>query len=704
MALLLHLSDLHLTDDPSAAALADHKVHVVDPADAATRHGRLRSSLEALGRALSAAGRSLDSIVITGDVTNSGSPGGFAILDAAMDALGPAGPARDRILVLPGNHDVDRLAARAGEDRFAQFRMLRDKGYRLAWLDDQEPTDGTVPQPLLAAADGSFVLGGLNSATYSGSSIKVEPELSAHLDRLRTLGEGDRGIAALLEAWESRGEADLARVSAAQLREMRTLLALPSATPGHPLRIVGLHHQLLPVSTIEEFKTFEPMTNLGELREWLTSNRVDLVLHGHKHHQRRYWDRIASDVGGRNHELAVLSAPSLVDASAASAAVGLLLDIPSGYARAQGILVIEVPVVSDGASYELGDLVADHVAIDTSLRRGLIEGESVEEVHHKLLALRDMYESLPMPLVCRVEDGSSALRMPNSIPDIPIETDTAENWFEETLEWWQRPVPGEAALFNHGQHLRADHGGHTAVEAMTTALGKKPWSSRAITVLMDPAAPHLGADFAAFVTVQFVFDGRQVDAIAYFRKQEMPHWWPINVAEIARLQREIITGMDANRQIRAGSITTITAIAMNGQGMPRVAVPRLDRRLDRQSGMLDLVLPLFGLGTQAGGATAAQWDQVFADWRPAPSGVADGDPRPKLGIASLRAVFLSVIQIAGNDRPELLTIRDALERLDNANSTYADADRATWAEVVRVQSDRTMEAVRRLLTEPSGQT
>lgn len=704
MALLLHLSDLHLTDDPSGVALADHKVRVVDPADAATRHGRLRSSLEALGRALSAAGKSLDSIVITGDVTDNGSPTGFAILDAAIDALGPAGPARDRILVLPGNHDVDRAAARVGQDRFAQFRVLRARGYRLAWLDEQEPADDTVPQPILAAADGSFILGGLNSANYSGSSLKVEPELSVHLAGLRARGKRDQGIAALLEAWESRGEADLARVGAAQLREMRTLLALTGATPGRPLRIVGLHHPLLPVSTIEEFKSFEPMTNLGELREWLTSNRVDLVLHGHKHHQRRYWDRIASDVDGRNHELAVLSAPSLVDAGAAKAAVGLLLDIPSGYPRAQGIRVIEVPVVSDGAGYELGDLAVDHVTIDTSLRRGLIEGKSVEEVHHKLLALRDMYESLPMPLVCRVEDGSSALRMPSSIPDIPIETDTAEDWFEDTLEWWQRPAPGKAAVFNHGQYLRAVHGEHTAVEAMTAALGKKPWSSRAITVLMDPAAPHIGADFAAFVTVQFVFDGSRVHAIAYFRKQEMPHWWPINVTEIARLQREIITGMHANRQVRAGSITTITAIAMNGQGMPRVAVPQLDRRLDQQSGMLDLVLPLFGLGIQNGGATAAQWDRVFADWRPALNGVADGDPRPKLGIASLRAVFLSVIQITGDDRPELLMIKDALERLDSANSTYADADRTSWAEVVRVQSDRTMEAVRRLLEDTSSPT
>jgi hypothetical protein len=239
---------------------------------------------------------------------------------------------------------------------------------------------------------------------------------------------------------------------------------------------------------------------------------------------------------------------------------------------------------------------------------------------------------------------------------------------------------------------------------MTAALGEKPWSSRAITLLMDPAAPHIGAEFAAFVSLQFVFDGRRLDAIGYFRKQEMPHWWPINVTEIAQLQREIITGMDANRPIQAGSITTITAIAMNGQGMPRVTVPQLDRRLDQQSGMLDLVLPLFGLGIQSGEATAAQWDGVFADWRPALNGVADGDPRPTLGITSLRAVFLSVVQLTGDDRAEVLTIMDALERLDSANTTYADTDRATWVEVVRVQSDRTMEAVRLLLTNLSSRT
>jgi hypothetical protein len=57
-----------------------------------------------------------------------------------------------------------------------------------------------------------------------------------------------------------------------------------------PLRIVILHHQLLPISLDEEIKPFEALTNPAQVRDWMADSDIQLVLHGHKHVAHIYVD------------------------------------------------------------------------------------------------------------------------------------------------------------------------------------------------------------------------------------------------------------------------------------------------------------------------------------------------------------------------------------------------------------------------------
>ena len=90
---------------------------------------------------------------------------------------------------------------------------------------------------------------------------------------------------------------DAARVSDSQLEAVRELLASLMVGETFPLRIAALHHHLLPVSTKEEVKAFESLTNLGLVRQFLRDQGIAIVLHGHKHTRFTYVDHISSYQG-----------------------------------------------------------------------------------------------------------------------------------------------------------------------------------------------------------------------------------------------------------------------------------------------------------------------------------------------------------------------------------------------------------------------
>src|SRR5690348_15767821 len=121
MALILHIADLHLVSPSSSPAVGNHKVGLVPSGDKTTHHQMLRATLQRLGEKLSDESRSIDAIVVTGDIADKNNDGGYQAFLDLINALGKAKPAPNRIVVLPGNHDV-AYGLRAGDahryDRF----------------------------------------------------------------------------------------------------------------------------------------------------------------------------------------------------------------------------------------------------------------------------------------------------------------------------------------------------------------------------------------------------------------------------------------------------------------------------------------------------------------------------------------------------------------------------------------------------------
>lgn len=676
MATLLHLSDLHLTGRGKPVALADHKVSVVPVDAASTRKKLLMSSLHGLDEALRDADETLDAIIITGDITNGGVAEGHAELTEVLEALGASLPPRPRILVLPGNHDVDRDAK--GDARIAGIRALRAEGYLVGWLSEAEVN--SEPPPVLTATDRSFVLVGLNSSIYAGSMLNVERGLERHLDNLQRRAARDAAIKALLDAWNERGRADIARISDVELEAARPLLG--AASDLGPLRIVGLHHQVLPVGTAEEIKPFEGILNLGHFRRWLVSNQVDLVLHGHKHNPAIVRDRIDSGGVHPTHELTILSAPSISTATGADAPFAQLIRVSPSLPRMSEYEVISVVSTEPGTSTALAEMPRRPRPLDELLASGVLSGATVDKTYARITAALPRLRELPTPLVCRIEDGASGVRLPEDMPDVPPTGEERDEWLASVIDWWQREEPGRAAAFNHGQFLsRRSRGRMSAGDRIVQELGKKPGSSRALALLVNQDTLADTRDFPSFISLQFVLQRDRLDAIAYFRKQEMPHWWPINVVEVAEIQRRVVDKMRGNIPLSCGSITTVTAMPVPGQGMPTVSVPDLDRRVDRPGGMLDLVLPLFNT-TVNRSRVEELWEGEFSDWAPSEGKPADVDPRPLLGLRELAVTVEAAAQVH-SENVRIAELVSRIENLHQTNANYVEEEREDWARRAR---------------------
>lgn len=693
MALLLHLSDLHLATNDEEDVVSDSKVSLFALGNQQTRLGIIQNSLRALGEGLVKAGKSLDSILISGDIAVRGQQEGFDLLDSVLECLGKALPPAERILIVPGNHDIVRYAPHGSYERYKNFLKLRDKPYKTAFLEgvDLDP-NGTVltkTDPVIVAKDESFVLIGLNSANYCGSDTDTESELAPHMADLRKRAAGDKAISALLDAWKARGLADVARLDAAQLIAARARLmsALEDVTARSPLRIAALHHQVQPVTVTEEIKSFDALLNLGEFRDWLVANGIDVIMHGHKHEGKILPDsHLALNPAGSvkgPHDMLLVSAPTIQVGQNGRDSIGYLLDVRGPSARIAGVNIAEIDSLGSGGGLDYDNLTWVHHGIDQPSRYGIIQGETVDDVHGKLLALQTQLSKIRLPLICRISDGDSAHTIPSTYPELPESFGDRQEWFSRMVDWWQKRHDLKSTAFTHGQRLFADGNGTrpSQVDAAISALRAKPSTSRAVAMLMEPHRDLVKpkSEFPAFILVQFTIANSLLNVTAYFRKQEMPHWWPINVGELARLQRHVIDRLQGAASIQAGSITTVTALPACGAAIPRVAVPLLDQRAEEHAGLLDLVLPLFGMGSAAPDDRTA-WRLIFDDWRPRSDAAADGDRIPKVGFEALLNVIHAVGSTLGGQPDPIADLVDILKDLEEANSVYVRLGEAEAAE------------------------
>lgn len=718
MALILHLSDLHLSPTEYDEPLGDYKIDVIPAADRVRRTALIRSSLRSLGQALTDRGTSLDALVISGDITYRGAQDGFDLLRATLAELGDALPESNRVLVVPGNHDVTWYSAPSSPERYRQFvDGVRSLGYRTPLLEGVDILpDGEIASeaasPVIVTADGAVAILGLNTTNHCGVEQRPSEETEAAIAALkRQLGDESPELVALLADWRRRGRFDIARLDPPQRRWASDFLRKEVAgLEAPPLRMAVMHHQLLPVTTDEEIKPFESLTNLGEVREFFAANDIDVLLHGHKHSAGVYEDRYkpSGRPNGRARTLLVCSTATVGLGQTRHGEVAKLLDVRADLPTIRRLSVTSVPCQGEGIPLRDEDLLPAqiHVVGRGDLAAGVFAGASSQDIHEQLIdALRDSAQDVTRPLICHITFGDSALTMPSTYPEIPGHTGKPQSWFDEMVNWWQRDRAGRGMEFNHGERLRAYAGDIDQVDRVVAALSSRNDSSRSVVVLVDPRKDEIGnpdARFPAFALAHFLVEEGAVHVTAYFRKQEMIYWWPINVAELATLQKEVLDRLASHGlRLAAGSIVTVTALPIIGHSIPRVSVPWIDRIADdTPATLLRAAIPLVASEDPIRLAAYDWWQEMFLDWRPAEDPAPDGDPAPSFGLNVLATTIDQVAQIY-DAVSDVEPIVDLLRYLALENERYLNSERrgrpgaarSGWAKNARERIDRLLRLV-----------
>jgi 3',5'-cyclic AMP phosphodiesterase CpdA len=608
-------------------------------------------------------------VVISGDLTYKARDSGFEDFKRLLKDYSFIWPDRSNVVVVPGNHDVVWKQLPATRKRYEGFiDATRSEGCATPLLDgiDFFSETGTLKPGVSASphivADDDFIIIPINSSNFCGVFVdRLDCWTRSEWERALTpLGAGRNEA---LEQLDSLRQHDMARVSQAQIEALGHFfnrLKISAGGDGR-VRIAVIHHQLLPVSTHEERKTFESLSNLGLVRQMLRDYEIDVVLHGHKHESALFWDFLRS----ATDDLSQPARRTLVSASPGHFDVydpvmrAFHFD---GNAQARNLRVVRFtgPVTSHGRAQTEDEAIAPiwvgPMEQQRETERCLIRGGSASIAYSRLRSffLGQELETV-RNLVCQVDDPGDAQRLPQDYPALPDGIDR-DSWLKDLVAWWQLDwselIHRKVLSFNHGERIYSRHGDQ--VQRAALALNERKASSRAIIVLIHPAEtgryekdtrdPDRGS-YPAFALAEFALterdDRRELDCFGYFRKQEMQYWWPVNLAELAVLQAKVAEAM--RYPPRLGRITTFAGIAVWDDALPTVAVPELDRLVDSPE-RLQAVAAAILFPREATDQARSDWKRVLLD-------LADqnrAEPaRPRLGHTELLSELQRLQAVTG---------------------------------------------------------
>ena len=671
MSWILHISDLHLGDVPGK--LDDDKAVIKDQPDLETSQKVFLRTLATMAQFVKDNGRP-EMAIVSGDLTYRASESGFkafrTLLKAHADIL-PEDPAR--IVVVPGNHDVDWGQKPATLERYAGFiAATRDLGCTTPLLDG---IDFDIETATLSpdtgrgnhVASSEHVLAiPLNSSNFCGITVTPRDGWTEEQWETQLESKGLSADAELRRQLKRLLHQDVARISKPQVEALAAYFAREhlDVKDDHDdrLRVAVLHHQLLPLSLREERKAFESLVSLQMVRELLRDYGVRIVMHGHKHENGLYWHSVGSDdddLSAPPHRMLVVSSPGHFENKAPTMRAIVLEQSP----RARNARIVTFGGAAPGRKTPP---VIDRQAV--GLWQAEMEGEAREPTtiaaataHSAYARIRALFalegEDTRPNVIVEIDDPSDAAQLPPDYPEVPGAD--RDRWLTELVDWWQLKrselVAEKLTLFNHGERIHTRWGDQ--VNRVVLSLNQREESSRALILLMGPREtgrypsderdPRKGS-YPALVAVEFVLAQRggieTLDCCAYFRVQEMQYWWAVNVAEIARLQEEVRSRVESRPA--TGRIVTYAAIAHWKTALPRVAVPTIDLLVEDRNRLSALAYAV-AYPDSASDPAREDWARVLADL------TGEGrtePPRPGVGAQRLLAEIDGLAAVVSDAR------------------------------------------------------
>lgn len=263
------------------------------------------------------------------------------------------------------------------------------------------------------------------------------------------------------------------------------------------------------------------------------------------------------------------------------------------------------------------------------------------------------------------------------------------------MNWWQLRISKieDRIPYIHGTRLYRFGGTKDQIDRIVKLLKKNSSTSKAVAVLLDPIRdfnddPVKNPErFASFCFVQFKIHNDRLECIAYYRAQEFCKWWPVNVAELRKLQIEIGKKL-SNPKIKPGGITTITGDARIEENISptQVAVPLIDQWIDNNPGKIAAMAHAVLCPNSDKSGYLIQWNKCFDNILSATREYTDeGIPVAIEGLSHLKSLLNEFSDKSNKDHIKLIEEIGSLLQINKQFIKNIKKDQeafANWSEQV----------------------
>jgi hypothetical protein len=393
------------------------------------------------------------------------------------------------------------------------------------------------------------------------------------------------------------------------------------------LRIAALHHPIGVAASRQEIKPFEMITNLAEVRSFLRDRGFHVVLHGHKHESYAGWEWLVppgEELSTVPHRVLVLGSPG--DFKTNRTACRLIEISPEDAKPVPGaprIRFADIKAVRAGQGLGLDGLEGPCTSLAQPFMQStdvstpwVVRAKTADAAYQQLRDLPTDSDT-PRPVISVVESPGST-----GDPITNYRSDDGALQLSDLVAWWQLPRPEavrtfSGSEFNHGERLYA--GSENAIARAVRALP----SSKAIALLVDPKETGKRGEetleFPAFTALQLQprklgKGATALDIVGIYRKQDLDLWWPVNMAELAKIQSEAVE-IAIDEQILKGTIEpgrliAIATFGVHDDVLPQMAGTALDRAVDLRPAWL---YELAHLAAHPTADSEAQWATALSD-------------------------------------------------------------------------------------------
>lgn len=702
----LHITDLHFKEEGSDLENYDVK-DGLENTDFQKKEDAFKDTLKALLPEY--ANKKISAILLTGDYDNRGPSGGMVRLKNILkDVFGKNVPP---IVVVPGNHDVLRGSEPSSKERYKTFTdcwRVSDINHVTPFLDgvdEVKKIDKYWKKHCLVSKEknNQFIIIPINSCNWSQSKLeygKKHEEFSEILinefnSTINVTVAQEKFKEVLNQAMQNLLMVDAARISNFQFDALKKIIRKAENEAGEgAIKIALIHHHILPINTREELKIYSDITNLGALRQFLNKQGINILLHGHKHSDAVYVDHIYEE-GNLNfdtHEVLVVSGGTIKEDTKDTFRIIELENLPyAPLCKISKVLLETSEDKFDKQSHVKKIASKSLWKLKNPREPVTVSGKNINEVYERACQLFDedtekneKLRKLDRTLICYIEFDEANepdISPPERYPRHPGEgkndhqlTEELTHWFKDTVDWWQleHSRTEKRIPYIHGTRLYRFGGTKNQVDRIVKLLKHNNSTSKAIAVLLDPIRdfnddPVKNSErFASFCFVQFKVHNGYLECIAYYRAQEFCKWWPVNVAELRKLQLKI----GKKLKIKAGGITTITGDARieDNVSPTQVAVPLIDQWLDNYPGKIAAMAHAILCSNSDKSVYLAEWNRCFNDILTATKDYTDeGIPIAIEGLSHLELLLKEFADKKNHDHNKLI---EEVSRLFNANKQF----------------------------------